>query len=189
MGARRAVGRPRGRRQLIGWVGLGERLGDADPGFRVVPEFRDGARPDRAACGCRRRILTGASGGRHPGGRYVGVRLLRRNTGRRPDRLSVRPFSSPSDPVNRIAKPPCPVHSRRIAAKGYVRSTLPTQSTRATPRSVRARERSGAGRQLRRVRCQPWWNECRLSFGGRRRRWRSGRRRSMRRRASSDRRS
>jgi hypothetical protein len=68
--------------QLIGRVGLGERLGDAHPGVRDVPGFRDGARPDRAACGCRSR-----------------------DTVRRPDRLPVRPCSSPSDPVNHIASP------------------------------------------------------------------------------------
>ena len=144
MGARRVVGRPRGLRQLIGRVGFRERLGDAHPEFRVVPGFRDARAQHRAACWIAN---SDGSSWRSTSWRSIAdVRLLPRNTGRRPGRLSVRPFSSPSDPVSRIAKPACPVHSRRIAAMEYVRSTLPpTQSTRATPRSVRARDRAYVG--------------------------------------------
>jgi hypothetical protein len=60
MGARRVAGDLVAVPQLIGRVEFGERPDHEHPGFRGVLGFRDGAGPDRAACECRSRILTGA---------------------------------------------------------------------------------------------------------------------------------
>jgi hypothetical protein len=132
--SRRGWGRPKARADPAPSSRRGHTA--AQIGERPLTET---ARPDRAACGCSSRIVTGAPGGRHPGGRYVGVRLLRRITGRRRDRLPVRPAAHHLTRSIALRAPLRRAFSqdRRDGVRAL---TLPVQSARATARSIRARE-------------------------------------------------